>query len=297
MVVASKWYQSSRPPLYSGAPSAAATPSRGAVSSAAYSRWRGRHAADGCTKRRRARTAIVFSRGAVFASPYSTASAATQISSSSEELAAGAQEQSAQAQEVAAAVEQMVSTVVENARTATEAAKAVARSQQAAGEGGAVVGRTTEKVQEIGRQTADVETAVGEDGGPFTYIPRTHPFGRHASMFQTRKRLSDERVTQACAPESWRVCQGRNQLEPYRQLLTLMRERRAVAALVDARPHGQGAAIGHHAAEMQILVLGGGLALSLLVVAYLTWAAPEVLVYVPAAVASGGRTVTAQRVR
>ena len=52
---------------------------------------------------------------------------------------------------------------------------------------------------------------VGEDGGPFTYIPRTHPFGAEttrAQKLEKKKRLPDERVNKMFPSGGWRVCTG-----------------------------------------------------------------------------------------
>jgi len=47
--------------------------------------------------------------------------------------------------------------------------------------------------------------------GPFTYIPRTHPFGADAATspkLERKKRMPDERMTRFFAPGRWRVCTG-----------------------------------------------------------------------------------------
>jgi hypothetical protein len=47
--------------------------------------------------------------------------------------------------------------------------------------------------------------------GPFTYIPKTHPFGDKVLAAQTlekKKRLRDDRMARAFPPETWRVCTG-----------------------------------------------------------------------------------------
>ncbi len=52
---------------------------------------------------------------------------------------------------------------------------------------------------------------VGEQSGPFTYIPETHPFGRAAVVarkYEKKKRLPDEQMQRLFPPESWRVCTG-----------------------------------------------------------------------------------------
>jgi hypothetical protein len=54
-------------------------------------------------------------------------------------------------------------------------------------------------------------TDVHENSGPFTYIPRTQPFGAEAASAQKlerKKRLADDRMTRTFAPASWRVCTG-----------------------------------------------------------------------------------------
>ncbi len=53
---------------------------------------------------------------------------------------------------------------------------------------------------------------VGDENGPFTFIPGTHPFGPHVRNGTTRgggKRLSDDQITSAFPPDTWRVCTGR----------------------------------------------------------------------------------------
>src|SRR6266545_1561174 len=52
---------------------------------------------------------------------------------------------------------------------------------------------------------------VGEQSGPFTYIPETHPFGRAALVarkYEKKKRLADDQMQRLFPPESWRVCTG-----------------------------------------------------------------------------------------
>lgn len=52
---------------------------------------------------------------------------------------------------------------------------------------------------------------VDEQCGPFTYIPRTHPFGEEASVsprLERKKRMGDDRMTRFIPPEKWRVCTG-----------------------------------------------------------------------------------------
>ena len=54
-------------------------------------------------------------------------------------------------------------------------------------------------------------TDVDEQCGPFTYIPRTHPFGPEAASAQrleNKKRFTDDRMTRTFPPASWRVCTG-----------------------------------------------------------------------------------------
>ena len=54
-------------------------------------------------------------------------------------------------------------------------------------------------------------TDVDERSGPFTYIPRTQPFGTEAASAQKlerKKRLADDRMVRSFAPDSWRVCTG-----------------------------------------------------------------------------------------
>jgi len=52
---------------------------------------------------------------------------------------------------------------------------------------------------------------VDDRCGPFTYIPRTHPFGVDAATserLERKKRMADDRMTRFFAPERWRVCTG-----------------------------------------------------------------------------------------
>lgn len=52
---------------------------------------------------------------------------------------------------------------------------------------------------------------VGEQSGPFTYIPRTQPFGDAAvtaRKYEKKKRLADDQMQRLFPPESWRVCTG-----------------------------------------------------------------------------------------
>jgi hypothetical protein len=52
---------------------------------------------------------------------------------------------------------------------------------------------------------------VDEQCGPFTYIPRTHPFGAEsasAPRFDKKKRITDDRMARVFSKASWRVCTG-----------------------------------------------------------------------------------------
>ena len=52
---------------------------------------------------------------------------------------------------------------------------------------------------------------VGEQSGPFSYIPRTHSFGaevERARQCESSKRLSDEDMSRVFEPSIWRVCTG-----------------------------------------------------------------------------------------
>lgn len=51
---------------------------------------------------------------------------------------------------------------------------------------------------------------VGDEQGPFTYIPKTHPFGSLApqALACRAKRIDDERMRRFFAPERWQVCTG-----------------------------------------------------------------------------------------
>jgi hypothetical protein len=52
---------------------------------------------------------------------------------------------------------------------------------------------------------------VNERCGPFTYIPRTHPFGAEtakARHLETKKRPPNNRMSRVFPPESWRVRTG-----------------------------------------------------------------------------------------
>ncbi len=52
---------------------------------------------------------------------------------------------------------------------------------------------------------------VGEENGPFTYVPGTHPFGSRvptAKRHLEKRRLADEQFTDVFPPSAWRVCTG-----------------------------------------------------------------------------------------
>ena len=52
---------------------------------------------------------------------------------------------------------------------------------------------------------------VGEQSGPFSYIPRTHSFGaevERARQCEASKRLSNEEMSRVFGPSSWKVCTG-----------------------------------------------------------------------------------------
>lgn len=52
---------------------------------------------------------------------------------------------------------------------------------------------------------------VDDQCGPFTYIPRTHPFGAEAAnawRLAKKKRVEDDRLSRVFPPESWRACTG-----------------------------------------------------------------------------------------
>ncbi|MBI2186952.1 MAG: phytanoyl-CoA dioxygenase family protein [Acidobacteria bacterium] len=52
---------------------------------------------------------------------------------------------------------------------------------------------------------------VGEDNGPFTYVPGTHPFGPNVPTAQRhngKRRLRDDQFTAVFPPSMWRVCTG-----------------------------------------------------------------------------------------
>ena len=52
---------------------------------------------------------------------------------------------------------------------------------------------------------------VDERCGPFTYVPRTHPFGAEtvkSSRLEKKKRFEDDRMRRVFPPETWRVCTG-----------------------------------------------------------------------------------------
>jgi len=51
---------------------------------------------------------------------------------------------------------------------------------------------------------------VAEENGPFTYIPGTHPFGRHVGLGAKYKKsgVADAQLSDAFPPATWRVCTG-----------------------------------------------------------------------------------------
>jgi hypothetical protein len=51
---------------------------------------------------------------------------------------------------------------------------------------------------------------VGESNGPFTYVPRTQPFGRNAARAARceNSRVKDEDLDRVFPPSTWRVCTG-----------------------------------------------------------------------------------------
>ena len=52
---------------------------------------------------------------------------------------------------------------------------------------------------------------VNNECGPFTYVPRTHPFGAEtltAAKLERKKRFEDDRMSRVFPPEAWRVCTG-----------------------------------------------------------------------------------------
>ncbi len=52
---------------------------------------------------------------------------------------------------------------------------------------------------------------VDEDRGPFTFIPKTHPFGANAGKepaYEDRKRILDDEMNRVFPPETHRVCTG-----------------------------------------------------------------------------------------
>jgi len=52
---------------------------------------------------------------------------------------------------------------------------------------------------------------VDEDTGPFTFIPRTHPFGefaKHVPPHKDRKRVKDEEMNPTLSPDLHRICTG-----------------------------------------------------------------------------------------
>lgn len=54
-------------------------------------------------------------------------------------------------------------------------------------------------------------TDVGEQSGPFTYVPGTHPFGpgnAPAQKLEKKKRVADDLMTRVFPREAWQVCTG-----------------------------------------------------------------------------------------
>ena len=52
---------------------------------------------------------------------------------------------------------------------------------------------------------------VDEQCGPFSYIPRTHPFGSDAGLggaLAEERRISDEAMQGVFSPDRWKVCTG-----------------------------------------------------------------------------------------
>ncbi len=52
---------------------------------------------------------------------------------------------------------------------------------------------------------------VDEDTGPFTFIPRTHPFGefaKHVPRHKDRKRVEDEEMNPTLSPDLHQICTG-----------------------------------------------------------------------------------------
>lgn len=52
---------------------------------------------------------------------------------------------------------------------------------------------------------------VGEENGPFTYVPGTHPFGTHvpkAEQRRVKERLADDQIADVFPPGTWRICTG-----------------------------------------------------------------------------------------
>jgi methyl-accepting chemotaxis protein len=92
------------------------------------------------------------------------AAASTEIASSSEELARGMESQTQQATEVAAAVEQLTQSASHVSQQASVASSASEQSGQEASEGGDVVTRTVQEMQEISSQVQTSATAVRELG-------------------------------------------------------------------------------------------------------------------------------------
>ncbi|MGE5680177.1 MAG: methyl-accepting chemotaxis protein [Bacillota bacterium] len=80
---------------------------------------------------------------------HATASAATEISSSSEEMAAGSQEQSQQTTEVASAVEELSKMIYETSKGASTVAETLKGAEKRAIEGGKVVDKTIEGMNQI----------------------------------------------------------------------------------------------------------------------------------------------------
>ena len=52
---------------------------------------------------------------------------------------------------------------------------------------------------------------VDEQCGPFTYVPKTHPFGARnvkAARLEKNTRVEESRMSGTFPPEAWRVCTG-----------------------------------------------------------------------------------------
>ena len=99
---------------------------------------------------------------------HETASASGQISSSSEEMAAGAVEQSSQTSEVAAAVEQMTRAIIETTNNSSKAADAAKNAGSIAKDGGKVVTKTIEGMNNLAsvvQQSAETVMALGKSSG------------------------------------------------------------------------------------------------------------------------------------